>query len=153
MRVSLQSPRDVLSKVANANLSSLDDRKKQVIGWMCRYFLNLPNPKTQRPLMLDIGDRALELRDADLYEFAFGLTEVAQGVMTSVVSGSRVWDPAEGPLEIWFNRGVRVVDVEPMQEIPFNQAEIVGQLVALKALKYGEIEGKGIAIPLSLLLD
>lgn len=151
LKIQLQSPREVLERVINAEMNSLSSRKKQIFGWMVIYFANLPNPSTGRPLLLDIRDEALRLRDESDFLFCLGLAKKAEPLLAVHVVCRKVWDPAEGPISEWLNSGLKFAEIV-VHENDFIRAEIMGQLIAYKALNFVEIEGFKVSPQLAKIL-
>ncbi len=151
LKVQLQSPRDVLERVINTEMNALSSRKKQIFGWMVIYFANLPNPSTGRPLLLDIRDEALRLKDETEFLFCTGLAKKAESLLAVHVVGRKVWDPAEGPITEWLKSGLKFAEIV-VHENDFKRAEIMGQLIAYKALNFAEIEGCKVSPQLAKIL-
>lgn len=151
LRVQLQAPREILERIVVTEMNALLPRKKQIVGWMVSYFANLPNPVSGRPLILDIRDEALLLKDSSDFDFALGLAEKAEGLLGAHVVGNKVWDPVEGPISDWQKTGGKFAEIR-VHENDFKRAKIVGQLIAYKALNFGEIEGFEAAPQLAAIL-
>lgn len=140
LRVQIQPPRDILERVVITEMNQLSQRKKLIFGWMVSYFANLPNPVSGRPLIIDMRDTALVLKDESDFDFALGLASKAESLLSACVIGTKVWDPVVGSVTDWQRTCGKFADVRGVREIGFNHARIVGQLIAYKALDFGEIQ-------------